>query len=60
MWFFSTSEAPARPADAYADDPLAHPALRAMTPDQLADLPLWPIGRADRDHETPSNGARPC
>ncbi|GEM_PF-3006692 len=29
-----------RPADTPPLDPLDHPAIRAMTPDQMADLPF--------------------
>lgn len=30
-------------AEASAPDPVDHPALRLMSPDELADLPLWPM-----------------
>ena len=29
-------------AEAGAPDPIDHPALQLMSPDELADLPLWP------------------
>ena len=31
-------------------DPIDHPALARMTPDELADLPLWPL---DEDQVAP-------
>jgi hypothetical protein len=30
-------------AEDCAPDPIDHPALRRMSPDELADLPLWPL-----------------
>jgi hypothetical protein len=36
-------------AEASAPDPIDHPALHSMSPDELADLPLWPA--ADQSSE---------
>lgn len=42
------------PGDAAASpDPIDHPTLAAMSPTELADLPLWPAPAAAAD-ETPA------